>query len=258
MNTRLRPRSVIEFAVSQPRVSEAFRRHDISATTLMLSPQGEDFADLLEKAQGLLPPNHSLDSFLLVGIGFLDHLTDEQCSQLCYWMGKTRVSAVFALTPPGEQGVAGSGSRPLARLVALARSAGLLVREFGHFDLEPGRFAFAFNSSEHIGSSYSSLIVFIGPSELPLPKPNGEKDWQAPLDDATAELLEQRVLLGTHYIQAFAWAMHQITDQAETNNDLRRQLTEQVEANNDLRRQITERVETNTNLHAADHRAGAS
>ncbi len=158
-------RPVLEVVVGAPVLGPGFRQRGGANRTLRLTATdwtARFFDPLIDQILSAL--DHAPGSALFSS-DLLDFASDEFVTRLFARLADRGTPALFAVTPPGEAGIAGPASRPAARLIDLATGQGLAAYGPAGLEFEAARHAGAGAASEAADSSrYLSLLLFAAKS----------------------------------------------------------------------------------------------
>ncbi|MBI1361016.1 MAG: hypothetical protein GC155_12120 [Alphaproteobacteria bacterium] len=157
-------RPVLEVAVGAPVLGPGFRQRGGANRTLRLTATdwtARFFDPLIDQILSAL--DHAPGS-VLFSSDLLDFASDEFITRLFARLADRATPVLFAVTPPGEAGVAGPASRPAARLIDLAAGQGLSAYGPAGLEFEAARHAGANAAEAADNSRYLSLLLFAGQS----------------------------------------------------------------------------------------------
>lgn len=145
-------------AVLELRVGDALFDDDARSVALAKNPAR--FASALGKqlADG--------DFAGLFSAELADFGSDEALASAIKAAREAELPLVLATTPPGERGVAGPHSRPLARLIDIAEAAGAFVFAAPALDLEPARYPLLSEPRDLGLSSLFASVVVVAPEPV--------------------------------------------------------------------------------------------
>lgn len=154
-------RPILEVAVAAPVLGAAFRVRGLASRTLRLTKADWNthfFDPVIDQICNAL--DHSPDSTLF-SADLMDYAPDEFVGRLFARLEDRRSHALFFATPPGEVGVAGPRSRPVARIVDLAASQNVKALAPAALEFERTRHEGAGRPGWLGGSSrYASFVMF--------------------------------------------------------------------------------------------------
>ena len=269
-------RPVLEVAVGAPVLGAGSRPR--GGASRALHPTASDlsarFVDpLIDQIVSAL--EHAPGSALFSG-DLLDFASDELVTRLFARLADHGTPAVFAITPPGEEGVAGPASRPVARVIDFALGQGLGVYGSAGLELEAARHAGGGADARAAGNSrYLSTLMFavkagwrdaVGRSLVEISPVAAAQHEQIELQRIQAHAALQQAIV--EHGEARAEAERKGSDLAERLNaakfaaDVARQSHERaIEANAaamaQLRAELREQTELGRTLHAALEEADA-
>ncbi len=154
-------RPILEVAIASPVLGAAFRVRGLASRTLRLT--GTDwnthfFDPVIDQICNAL--DHAPDS-VLFSSDLMDYAPDEFVGRLFARLEDRRSQALFFATPPGEAGVAGPSSRPVARIVDLAASQNVKAYAPAALEFERARHEGAGRPGWLGGvSRYASFLMF--------------------------------------------------------------------------------------------------
>ena len=187
------------------------------------------------------------DDRMLMSVGLIDHLPEDALQAVLEWLRERDGLALFAFTPPGELGVAGTNSRSFPQLVQLLGEAGLAAATWSRLDADPVEFAFAMGKRGRATTSFCANTVLVGRTVRIAEIATSLRPSLIKLEVSEAEAFEQETLLRLHYSRAFAWTFDELAR-------IRDRLSEQEGTSEDLRRQIREQLSRAANLLASIER----
>jgi SAM-dependent methyltransferase len=154
-------RPILEVAIGAPVLGADFRSRGLASRTLRLTATDwttHFFDPVIDQISNAL--NQTPDS-VLFSCDLLDYAPDEFVGRLFARLADRRTQALILATPPGEAGLAGSHSRPAARIVDLAASQGLSVYSPVRLEFERARHG-ARDAATSFGSTsrHANLFLF--------------------------------------------------------------------------------------------------
>ena len=243
---RLEPALVVELAAGGAVVTPLIEAAGVPTVTVEV-PIRADLQALdaqLRKIDAAWRVAGSCDR-MLMSVGLIDHLPGEALHYLFDWLRERDGLGVFAFTPPGEVGVAGSNSRSFAQLVQLLGETGLAAATWSRLAADPIEFAFAMGKPGIATTSFCANTALVGGATRIAKIARSLRPNMITLGVSEAEAFEQETLLRLHYSRGFAWMFAELgrirtrlSEQEGEAEDLRRQIREQIGRGDDLVRQI--------------------
>ena len=155
-------RPVLEVAVGLPLLGAEYRARGLTVRSLRLTTAdwgARYFDPLIEQIVASL--DHAPGSALFSG-DLLDAAPDEMLAKLFARLVDRKAPVLLAVTPPGERGVSGPMSRPVARVIDLAASQGLSSFALAGHEIEAARHRRDRFDAGDLGatSRFASLVLF--------------------------------------------------------------------------------------------------
>lgn len=267
VNLMLGKRPVLETAVGDPALGagRVLRLTAADLSARFVDPVIDRILAALDHAPGSA----------LFSADLLDFASDELVQRLFAHLADIGAPAVFAITPPGEEAVAGPASRPAARVIDLAVGQGLGVHGPAGLEFEAARHAGGGEAAAGSSSRYLSLLLFAakagwrdaaGRSLIEVSPVAAARHEQVELQRIqTHAALQARIADHAHAraeAESLGADLGERLDAAQRAADVARQLHERTRAAHEtamaqLRSELREQTELGATLHAALEEADA-
>lgn len=213
-------RPILEAAVGDPVMGPRFRSRGGQNRTLKLTQAdwGARFFDpMIDQIVSAL--EHIPGSGMFSG-DLADFSSDEFLARLFARLAESRTPIVLAVTPPGEEGVAGPTARPAARVIDLAAGQGLQAYALAGVEYEAARHAGAFAGRAGERSSRHASVLLL----------TGETSWRDGrgrfLSQLSPALAAQREQVALQRLHAEAWLGRRLSEESERAADALSHLNE--------------------------------